>query len=380
VRGDSVTLATAEVKGVTPKFAAAGGRGGGLPMGRDAPRIDQIAMRGQELPFKAHAMAVGNLTGDGARTLAITDGQGVYVYELERGGIKLLWSTPGETRDNILSVDAADINQNGVDEVFVTNYTTDNRLKSYVVEFQKGKFVRSSEEIPLHFRVMQGPAGNIALYGQAAGNDKPFDGPVRRYGWQAGRYAPAEAVVLPKPFAMLYGFGFADLDGDGAAEVLVLDQNDYLRVFDRGGGEIYRSSDRYGGSERAMEWDPLRAGGNTRTGVEPERFTLQTRIAFLDVTGEGKRQVVVPRNTPSTGYIFKTRLYDRGRIVGLAWDGMGMQAEWETRDLPGYVADFGVIQADSGERQLVVLVVQTNIIGMGKSRSTVVLLDLKTPA
>jgi hypothetical protein len=379
VRGDSITLATAEVKGVTPKFATAG-RGGGTAMGRDAPRIDQIAMRGQELPFKAHAMTVGNLTGDGARTVAITDGQGVYVYELERGGIKLLWSRPGETRDNVLSVDAADINQNGVDEIFVTNYTTDGRLRSYVVEFQKTTFVRSSEEIPLHFRVMQGPAGTTALYGQAAGDNKPFDGPVRRYGWREGRYAPAEAVALPKPFAMLYDFGFADLDGDGAAEVLVLDQNDYLRVFDRGGNEMYRSSDRFGGSERVVEWNPQRAAENNRTGIEPERRTLQARIAFLNVTGEGKRQVVLPKNTPSTGYMFKTRLYDRGRIVGLAWDGMGMQAEWETRELPGYVADFGVIQGESGERQLVVLVVQTNLIGVTKSRSTVILLDLKAPA
>ncbi len=379
VRGDSITLASAEVKGIAPKFASAPGRGGASFLGRDAPRIDQIALRSQEVPFKAQAMAVGELTGDGTMKLAISDGQGVYVYGLDKSGIKQVWSHPGSTTDNIIALDAADINKNGVAEIFVTNYTA-RGLRSYVLEYRQGKFEKVWDEVPLHFRVLEGPDGSPQLYAQAAGQDKPFDGPVRQYAWQANRYAPGTVVPLPKQFNTVYGFALADVDGDGAPEVLVLDHLDHLRVYDRGGTEIYRSSDRYGGSELVLEYDPSRAGEASRSGIEPIRFILQSRMYFQDILGDGKKQLVIPRNTPSTGYVFKTRLYDKGKIFGLNWDGVGMQAVWETRELPGYIADYALVDPDgSGNRKLVLLVVQTNLLGIARSRSSVVLLDLRPP-
>ena len=378
VRGDSITLASSEVKGAAPRVASTGGRGGGF-LGGEAPRIDQIALRSQEIPFRAYALAAGELTGDGTMKLAISDGQGVFIYDLEKSGIKQIASVPGITTDTIISLDAADINGNGVAEIFVTNFTTSG-LRSYVLEYRDGKFVKIWDDVPMHFRVLEGADGRPRLYAQAGASDKPFDGPVRQYTWAGGRYAPGEAVALPKQFSAIYGFGLADLDGAGAPKALILDQLDYLRVFDRGGTEIYRSTDRYGGSETVLEYDAEHAGSNPRSGIPLARFMLQGRMYFQDILGNGKKQVVLPRNTPSTGYVFQTRLYDKGKIFGLSWDGIGMQPVWETRELPGYIADFALVDPEgTGDRKLVLLVVQTNLLGMTKSRSSVVLLDLRPP-
>jgi hypothetical protein len=379
VRGDSITLASAEVKGAAPRVASTPSRGGGSFSGSEAPRIDQVALRAQELPFRAQAMAVGELTGDGTLKLAITDGQGVYVYDLTKGGIKEIWSLRGVTTDNIIALDAADINQNGVAEIFVTNYTAAG-LRSYVLEYRQGKFGKIWDEVSLHFRVLEGPNNTPQLYAQAAGNNQPFDGPINQYAWRGNRYVPGAVVPLPKPFNRIYGFALADLDGDGAPEVLVLDQLDYLRVYDRGGTEIYRSGERYGGSELFLEYDPSRAGENPRSGIQPLRTILQGRMFFQDILGDGKKQLVLPRNTPSTGYVFQTRLYDKGKMFGLSWDGIGMQAVWETRELPGYVADFALVDPEgTGGRKLILLVVQTNLLGMAKGRSSVIVLDLRPP-
>ena len=161
---------------------------------------------------------------------------------------------------------------------------------------------------------------------------------------------------------------------------LVLDSQDYLRVFDRSGQEIYRSSDRYGGSELILEFYPVRAGENSRSAIEPSTLLIQGRMYFEDILGDGKKQLVVPQNTPSTGYVFQTRLYDKGKIFGLSWDGVGMQAVWETRELPGYIADYALVDPEgTGNRKLVLLVVQTNMLGMAKGRSSVVVLDIRPP-
>lgn len=382
VRGDTITLAGAEVKGATPRVAAAPARGSGNYAGQDAPRIDQIALRAQELPFKGVAMTTGEFTGDGTVKLAVTDGQGVFIYDVDKNGVKLITQVPGLTSDNLIALDAADINGNGAAEIFVTNYTENGELHSYVLEYQNGKYVKIWQDVKLHFRVMEGPGGGPHLYAQTAGDAKPFDGPVRRYTWQGGRYAAADALPLPKAFPNLYGFTLADVDGDGTPEMLFLDHMDYLRVFDRGGSEIYRSSDHFGGTDLAVEYYPDRSGAQarseTRSGLQPTRIVLQGRMFFQDIMGNGKKQLVLPRNTPSTGYVFQTRLYDKGKVLGITWDGAGMQAIWETREVPGYIADFALVDPEgTGNRKLVLLVVQTNLIGMAKSRTTVVLLDLK---
>jgi hypothetical protein len=203
---------------------------------------------------------------------------------------------------------------------------------------------------------------------------------VRQYSWRGKQYVPGQPVPLPKAFNQIYGFALADLDGDGSAEIAVLDHLDHLRVFDKGGAEVFRSSERYGGSELMIEYDPTRSGSNPRSGIQPKQLMLQGRMYFVDIMGDGKKQLIVPRNTPSTGYIFQTRLYDRGKIVGLTWDGLGIQQLWETRELPGFIADYALVDPDgSGDRKLVILVVSTNLLGYAGGRTNVIILDIKRP-
>jgi hypothetical protein len=266
-----------------------------------------------------------------------------------------------------------------VAEIFVTNFSATG-LRSYVLEYRDGKFVKTWEGVPLHFRVLEGVDGKPRLYAQSGTRENPFDGPVRQYRWLGGKYVPGDPVTLPKPFGAIYGFALADVDGEGKPKVLILDHLDYLHMFDAGGTEIYRSSDRFGGSELTLQYDPERAGENPHSGVLPKQFMVQGRMYFQDILGDGKKQLVLPRNTPSTGYIFQTRLYDKGKIFGLSWDGIGLQPVWETREVSGYIADYALVDPDgSGNKKLILLVVQTNLLGMTKGRSSVVLLNLRPP-
>ncbi len=380
VRGDSVTLASVEVKGAAPRTVEASGRQGARGIGGVAGRIDQITLHSEDLPFRGQAMAVGDLTGDGSLKLAVSDGQTIYVYGLERAAIKEIARINGSGLDNIIAVDAADINGNGVPEIFVTNHTEQGVIRSLVLEYRDRAFQRIWTDAPLHFRVLEDATGKRRLYGQGGLPTKAFDGPVREYVWQGNAYVPGAVVPLPKAYPTLYGFNRSDLDKDGGEETVVLDHMDYLRVYDRAGTEIHRSGEHYGGSEVNVDYYPpgVNASSNMSS-IEPTRVNIQGRIFFRALAEDGKPQLIVYRNTPSTGYFFRTRLYDRGKFLGLAWDGVGLQPDWETRELPGFVADFAPVDVDgSGKMQLLALVVKPSIL-TGRSRTLIVLLTLQPP-
>ncbi|MBI4536459.1 MAG: hypothetical protein HY712_00715 [candidate division NC10 bacterium] len=378
VRGDSVTLASAEVRGAAPRPAPE--RSGAMGPDRPADRFGQVVMRSQDLPYRGQAMAAGDLTGDGSVTLAISDGQDVYLYAIGKAGLKELAKISGYPTDSIIALDAADINKNGVAEIFVTN-TTDQGLRSYVLEYLQGKFTKILTDLPLNFRVLTGTDGVPRLYGQEGARDEPFRGDVREYTWQGKAYVPGQAAVrLPKEHKLLYGFAVADLDGDGVEEILVLDQQDRLSIYDRGGTEVYRTTDRYGGSETVVEYYPRGTAPHTRSGLEPIRIMVQGRIMVHDIFGDGKRSIVLPQNTASTGYMFRTRLYNKGKVFGIAWDGVGVLPMWESREFPGYLADFALVDFDgSGQWRLVGLSVRNTLFGVARIQSMVVVFDLKAP-
>jgi hypothetical protein len=59
---------------------------------------------------------------------------------------------------------------------------------------------------------------------------------------------------------------------------------------------------------------------------------------------------------------------------------MGIQQLWETRELPGYIADYALVDPDgSGNRKLIILVVATNFLGYSGGRTNVIVLDIKRP-
>ena len=77
---------------------------------------------------------------------------------------------------------------------------------------------------------------------------------------------------------------------------------------------------------------------------EPYKETyIPSRILVADVDHDGAEDIILNLN-PSTLTTVVPRLiqYTSGTLVGLKWNGLGLEEMWRTRKIDGYVVDYQV--------------------------------------
>jgi len=189
-----------------------------------------------------------------------------------------------------------------------------------------------------------------------------------------GEVRPGRSGGTPKQFGAIYGFALADVDGEGKPKVLVLDHLDYLHMSMRG-TEIYgvATASRIG-ADTGVRW----TRGENRAAGFTEAGDVQGRMHFQDILGNGKKQLILP-GTPRQPVRLSNPTLRQGKDLWPELDGVGMQPVWETREVPGYIADHALIDPDgSGNKKLILLVVQRTC-WWAKGRSSVVVLNLRPP-
>jgi hypothetical protein len=152
-----------------------------------------------------------------------------------------------------------------------------------------------------------------------------YAGTAKFYAWSGETYAPSGEFTLPKTLD-LYGFVMLAPPG-GATLFATLDETDHLRVYS-GDAVVWKSKQRYAASERM-----LRVADERGKSSRPVR--ISTPLALLDIDGDGRDDVIVPRN-------IKTGLfggYKEAELHGLAWTGEGLEDRWLVAGVPGAVLD-----------------------------------------
>ena len=320
------------------------------------------------------SMSLADVNGDGKIETVLCSSQEIFIFQNDQGRFVKLAEIAVTPIENLIGVDAADINANGTAEIFVTAINgNDNGLRSFVLEFNGKSYERIAENQKWYLRVIDHPLRGRVLLGQARGIDDIFFGPIHELQWQAGSLESSDSLIWTKGLTV-FGFALGDATNEGSDSAVAYDSGDLLRLYTIGGKREWKSDDRYGGSETAIKYSQESAG----------RVFLAQRIFITDLNASGKYEVVVTKNESQTGQVFKNyRSYGGGQIVSLSWNGLGLATNWHTRKVSGWFSDFAVGDIDNdGQVEIAATVVREgkNAVSSGESAVVVYDLDSLTPA
>jgi len=354
-----------ETSGLNPGFVAAAGS-------KDTTSF----WKSRNFKEYIKAIAMGDVDGNGNKEFVFISQNKIFIYRnIERRFVKVK-EIAGKPYQKFVSMDVADINNNGKAEIFVTNLNTVSKvLDSFVLEWNAGDFVPISKENNWYYRVLDMPARGTILLGQKRGISDPFLPGIHELAWRGGNYEPVNNVKVPRGINV-FSFTMGDIMGDGGEAIVALNDDDYIQIFTMAGASEWKSDEHFGGSVNYLDVK------STSGDMEDERLYLAQRIFIKDLDKNGKNEVVVVKNHSATSRLFERfRHYSSSEIVALSWDGLGLAVNWKTRKINGYVSDFILGDFDNdGEQELVAAVVmQKGSSFITKPKSAIISYDLATP-
>ncbi|MBA3007043.1 MAG: hypothetical protein FP810_10790 [Desulfocapsa sp.] len=307
----------------------------------------------RNVPLSLEGIAIGDVDGDGVMEVVMADREKVVVYKLNAGRLAEFAQIKLLVRYKIHAVNVADLNGNGKAEIYIS--AADTAMPgSMGVEWDGKEMVTLFEDARYYIRPVKVPGLGVVLAGQKAGSEGvAISGPIYILTRDGAQLVGEERLPVPSG-VNLFNFSFADLDGDGEWEVVALDQWNKLLVMKQSGKLLWKSEERYGATKRyiggksAMQMTQQTGArrGATKmvdgsTDILFEEVYIPSRILVTDVDGDGIDDIIVNANTATwTSLVRSSQVFQSGTMLGLKWNGVGLQELWRTRKVGGYVVDY----------------------------------------
>ena len=197
----------------------------------------------------------------------------------------------------------------------------------------------------------------------------PVD-PIYRMVWKKKSFEKGPKMKFPakmkfpernwptKAEMMIFGFTMADIRGKGKAEVIALDRFDRLNILSEDGKDNWKSGDSFGGTTNFYDTKKHADPAFRPSDAPPWRVFIPGRILVRDLNRDGIPQVIIKKCELSSGKLSdRVRTYEKGEIQGLVWEEDGLMANWKTREIKGYIADYQIKDVENdGNDELVVAV------------------------
>lgn len=292
----------------------------------------------KRLTGAGNLMALGAPLPEGGRQIFLAEDRRISYYRQSQE-MKLVSEVELSLNEKIISLDVISTGNNT--ELYVSVIRSDE-LSSQVWQLQGDKLVKRLDRLPYFFRVFSLAGAPAKLYAQAMGRDSDFYGDVYEASLSGNSVSLKNPIKMPR-FGNIYTFNqFAD--ATGTVFTVALNPDNYLIVYDRAQTELWRSNDKFGGSELYFQKeDP----DNVR--VTGDKFRWIFMNQRIQVTS--KNEVLIGKND-GFWVLGNARSYKKGAVYCMTWNGSSLEEKWRTRDTQNYMPDYFF---DEGRNELLLL-------------------------
>ena len=305
----------------------------------------------QNFDYFIQAMDIGDLDGDGQFDVVMADERKVYAYNLVNNRLGEIAAVEMPARSKIHAISVADLDNNGRAEIYISA-ADDYKPYSWAYQWNGSSLDIVLDNIPWYIRVLNIPGEGPVLLGQRGGQSSLLLAGIYRLTKSGTTVQPEERVVMPD-YVNLFEFGLADVNQDGAHEIVAINRADRLYVVRPDGSVLWVSDDYYGGTSRYIGEDYDLVGrvgldidsGHSSDAIGTEgtgkRIYIPSRLIVMDVNGDGKDDVIVNKNLSyASRHVENYKRFKSSEIHAMSWNGIALAQIWQTKKIDGYIPDF----------------------------------------
>ena len=305
-----------------------------------------------KLPMQVESLVVGDLDQDGNNELVVSSKSKIRVFTYTDLNFREVAEYNFSPSMKIHAINIGDHDNSGSPKLYIS--ANEGRFaSSSILSWNGSETLQSvSQALRWYIRPVTLPGRGEVLIGQQTSlrSLENYLSPgvfelTRDPG--TGRMVRGAKLLLPEG-TNLFDFIQADLNGDGAAETVVIDDRMRMLVYDAALNLVWVSNANYGGSKRYFgpEWQKTDndepSGMSLRQQDNRTLVFMPGRLDVKDITGDGLPEVVISTNdiNVATKYFTNVRSFDGGSVACLGWYGQGLVELWQTSRIDGYVADY----------------------------------------
>jgi hypothetical protein len=321
--------------------------------------------------------------------VAVLSDHRLHIYAWEQGRLKPLAETVVTMSAQNYALRTIDLDRSGTLELVISTFAPDTREQqggnqpgSYIYSFAGGRLRQFCDRSPHFLSVVKMPPHfSPVLVGQAWDSMKVFAPGVREMRKSGNQYVLGGGLTLPKE---ANAFNFTWLPGGKSGEgdkLVVLCEDERLKVFGPKGDELYKSMEQFSGSSTGIE-HAKGMPGLARNYVElPNKYYAPMRMLPVDLNRSGEYVLLVNKPISVAAQFFdRYRFFPEGEVQALFWDGVGLGMQWKTRRIKGSVVnlDLGDIMNNGVQSLVVGINTHPGAMGVNKRQSFLLIYPLDT--